>query len=171
MKNLFLFLALVFITQNSFSQKKENENSVQIKNVISTFMQCLVKKDSVKFYNLFYDKPEKVVWCGVFKEKTQQECLKKDSSKKDNFSGDYKTFYRSISDSGTDEEKFYNIDIKEDGAIATVIFDYSFWENNIKINWGKESWGLMKIDGEWKITSVIFSYETEKYNPEPKKRK
>ena len=81
MKNLFLFLALVFITQNSFSQKKENENSVQIKNVISTFMQCLVKKDSVKFYNLFYDKPEKVVWCGVFKEKTQQERLKKDSSK------------------------------------------------------------------------------------------
>jgi hypothetical protein len=38
-----------------------------------------------------------------------------------------------------------------------------------KENWGKESWGLVKIKNQWKITSVIFSMDYEKINPEPKR--
>ncbi|WP_208025666.1 hypothetical protein [Niastella caeni] len=132
-------------------------------------MNCLIKKDSVTFYNLFHNEP--IVWVGVFKDKTQQDRLKKDSTRKNYFASSYKSFYRSISDMGADEEKFYNIDINEDGNIAAVTFDYSFWESRKKINWGKESWGLVKINGQWKITSVIFSLEFESINPEPNKKK
>lgn len=131
-------------------------------------MNCLIHKDSQKFEELFHDEP--TVWIGVFKDKTQQERLSKDSTKKNFFSSNYKSFYKSISDLGSDEEKFYNISIIEDGSIASVNFDYSFWGNKKKINWGKESWSLVKANGQWKITTVIFSLELESINPEPRRK-
>ena len=165
MKRLILFLTFTFLTHSIFSQQKETSDKNEIKQIVTTFMGCLIEKDSVKFYSLFHDEP--IVWVGVFKEKSQQDRLKKDSTKKNYFGSTYQKFYRSISNTGANEEKFYNIDINEDGNIASVTFDYSFWDNKKKINWGKESWGLVKIDGKWKITSVIFSLEFEIINPEP----
>ena len=156
------------MTNCVIGQNKSKTDKADLKEVIKTFMTCLVKKDSVKFYNLFGADP--VVWVGVFKDKTQQDRQNKDSTKKNYFVSNYKSFYRSISDLGTDEEKFYNIKIDNDESIATVSFDYSFWENDKKINWGKESWHLVKINDSWKITSVIFSMDFEKVNPEPQKR-
>lgn len=127
-------------------------------------MNCIIHKDSNVFYNLFYEGP--VVWAGVFRDSTQASRLKKDPAKKDFFSSDYKSFYRSIADDATEEEKFYNIQIVTDGNIASVTFDYSYWEKKVKTNWGKESWGLVKTGNQWKITSVIFSYESEAINKE-----
>ncbi|NOU45665.1 MAG: hypothetical protein HOO86_01230 [Bacteroidales bacterium] len=168
MKRLILFLTFTLLTYFVFSQKKETNDKKEIKQIVNSFMGCLIEKDSVKFYSLFHNEP--VVWVGVFKEKSQQDRLKKDSTKKEYFGSTYQKFYRSISNIGANEEKFYNIDINEDGIIASVTFDYSFWDNKKKINWGKESWGLVKINGKWKITSVIFSLEFEMVNPEPKKK-
>jgi len=67
------------------------------------------------------------------------------------------------------KKKFYNININEDGYVASVTFDYSFWSHRQKQNWGKESWGLVKANGKWKIASVIFSMEFENIVPEPKR--
>jgi hypothetical protein len=168
MKHITLILIFTFLTYSSFSQQKESNDKKEIKQVLTTFMDCLIKKDSVKFYSLFHTEP--IVWVGVFKTKTQQDRLKQDNTKKDNFGSTYQEFYRSISETGANEEKFYNIDIINDESIASVTFDYSFWENKKKLNWGKESWGLVKINGKWKITSVIFSLEFENVNPESKKK-
>jgi hypothetical protein len=166
MKRLFLFFTISLIAIPTFSQNDKTSDEKQIKQVQNIFMECLVKKDSIKFYNLFHKDP--IVWIGVTKEKSHLEELKKESTEKDYFSGNYKQFYRSISNEGTNEEKFYNVNIIEDGYIASVTFNYSFWEDNKKQNWGKESWGMIKTNGEWKITSVLFSLEYENINPEPK---
>lgn len=141
------------------SQPKITEDKKEIQKIMKTFMDCLIKKDSTLFYSLFHSEP--IVWVGVFRDKTQESRLKNDNTKKNYFSSTYQRFYRSISNAGADEEKFYNIDIHEDGSIASVTFDYSFWENKRKVNWGKESWALVKAAGLWKITSVIFSLEFE----------
>ena len=74
-------------------------------------------------------------------------------------SNNYKEFYLGISDKEEKEEKFDNIQIIEDGCIASATFDYSFWTKGKIINWGSEHWGLIKTKGAWKITSVIFSME------------
>jgi hypothetical protein len=58
----------------------------------------------------------------------------------------------------------------ENGYIATVMFDYSFWENGKKTNWGKENWAMIKTNGQWKITAVNFSIEEESINPEQKQK-
>lgn len=156
-------LSFLIFSSNLFSQNKNSEDKKQIHNIINNFMNCLVKKDSTKFYSLFYSDP--VVWAGVTKNKTFSQELKTDGNAKDSFRSNYKSFYRYFYNKSI-EEKFSNIKISEDGYIATVIFDYSFWEKGTKVNWGKESWAMIKADGKWKITSVIFSTEDEAINPE-----
>ena len=158
-------LIVILLTQPSFGQIKKENNKQEIQKVLNTFMECFVKKDSTKFYSLFHTDP--VVWVGITQQKTYTDELKKDSTAKDNFKANYKAFYRHFYTKEI-EEKFYNIQILEDGYIATVIFNYSFWEKGKKTNWGKESWAMIKTNGQWKITSVIFSTEDEAINPEPK---
>ncbi len=165
--NKLLLYALSMLAYLPVTAQQVNSDKDQIKQTLSTFMDCLVKKDSVEFYNLFA--PEPVVWIGVFKEKSQQDRMQNKKAIKDYFTSTYQKFYRSISESGTDEEKFYNVQIIEDGSIASVIFDYSFWEKGEKINWGKESWAMVKLNGVWKISAVLFSLEMENVNPEPKR--
>lgn len=149
------------------TEKTKNEN--ELKAVLTTFMECLIKKDREKFYGLFHD--GSVVWVGIYKSKSHQQRVQKNSAIKDDyFTGDYKGFYEKISEKGFNEEKFYNIDIQEDGYVASITFDYSFWANGKKQNWGKESWGLVKANGKWKITSVIFSMELEEVQKEPSRQ-
>jgi hypothetical protein len=169
MKQITFLLIFLFFTNFGICQQKEGNNKKELTQILTDFMGYLVKKDSVKFYALFHEDP--IIWVGVIKEKSHQEDLKKDQNEKNYFSSTYRQFYRSISNLGANEEKFYNIDIKEDGSIASVTFDYSFCENKKKINWGQESWGLIKINGQWKIVSVIFSLEFENINSEPKRLK
>ncbi len=165
MKSRILILIVILLSLTAFSQTKKTNNKEEIKKALNTFMECLVQKDSIKFYSLFHNDP--IVWVGVTQQKTYENELKKNSKAKDNFKASYKAFYRHFY-SKEIEEKFYNIQILEDGYIASVTFDYSFLENKKKLNWGKESWAMIKTNGQWKITSIIFSTEDEVINPEPK---
>lgn len=166
-KSILTILAILLI-QASFSQSRKKNNQQEIQEVLNDFMKCLVQKDSVKFYALFHTDP--VVWVGVTHQKTYAEELKKDSTARDSFKSNYKSFYRYFYNKEI-EEKFYNIQIIENGYIATVMFDYSFWEKDKKSNWGKESWGMIKTKGKWKISSVLFSTEDQSIHPEPKQSK
>ncbi len=160
-----VFLLLVSFASSGIAQnsKAESENAAQLKDVLKTFMECLVKKDNEKFYSLFHEDP--VVWIGIYKEKSQQRRVQQNSAVKDFKSGSYKNFYQNLGKNA--EEKFYNVVIEEDGYVASITFDYSFWANGKKGNWGKESWGLIKTNGKWKITSVIYSIELETVVKEP----
>lgn len=168
MLKIFITLFILLFTQITFCQIKKTSDKQEIQKVLNSFMQCFAQKDSTKFYSLFYKDP--VVWVGITQQKTFANELKKDSTAKDNFTANYKAFYRHFYTKNI-EEKFSNISITEDGYIASVIFDYSFWESKKKTNWGKESWAMVKANGQWKITAVIFSLEEEALNPEPKTKK
>ena len=160
-------MAFVFLLCTQQVHATNERKDADIHQVIETFMDCIIHYDSVKFYNLFHKDP--VTWVGVYREASQAEEMKQDSTWTHNyFNTNYKSFYRSLSKTGKDEEKFYNIHILRDDVLATVMFDYSFWHDGKKINWGKETWGLIKADGQWKITNVIFSLEMENVKPEPK---
>ncbi len=115
-------------------------------------------------YNLFHKGP--VTWVGVYKKETYKELLKRDGTIKNYEVSDYKTWFRGITTPPIRREDFRNIHLVEDGSIASVTFDYSFWRENKKRNWGKEFWQLIKENEEWKIASVIFSIELEIYKPE-----
>jgi hypothetical protein len=162
MKIVFSIIIILFINYTAFAQQIDHK--AKINTVLNTFMHCIETKDSVKMYALFHKGP--VTWVGVYKDITQRERLKKDSLSLNYKIADYKTWFRNVCKPGPRKEDFNNIEIIEDGSIASVTFDYSFWANGKKGNWGKEFWHLVNENGDWKIASVIFSIELEMYNSE-----
>lgn len=58
----------------------------------------------------------------------------------------------------TTEEKFYNVNVTQDGPVAWVMFDYQFLLAGTVSNHGVETWQMFKPDGKtWKILSVVWS--------------
>jgi hypothetical protein len=55
------------------------------------------------------------------------------------------------------EEKFRNIEIRQDGPLGLVTFNYDFVENDKVTNSGLEHRQVCKIDGQWKILSVTWT--------------
>jgi hypothetical protein len=55
------------------------------------------------------------------------------------------------------EEKFHNIEIRQDGDLGLVTFNYDFFINDKVHHSGLEVWQLCKTDGQWKILSVTWT--------------
>ncbi|GGY01872.1 hypothetical protein GJV26_21870 [Massilia dura] len=55
------------------------------------------------------------------------------------------------------EERFHNVRIHSNGSIGTVYFDFEFIEDGKVNNKGAESWHLVKTEGGWKISSMVYS--------------
>ena len=55
------------------------------------------------------------------------------------------------------EEKFRNVEIRQDGPLGLVTFNYDFVINDKVTHSGLEQWQLCKIDGQWKILSVVWT--------------
>jgi len=65
-----------------------------------------------------------------------------------------------VSSKDRNEETFSNVQIRTDGLVASVYFDYTFRVNGSLTNWGHETWGLAKTDTGWKISSICWSVST-----------
>jgi hypothetical protein len=55
------------------------------------------------------------------------------------------------------EEKFHNVEVRQDGDLGLVTFNYDFVINDKVTNSGVEHWQVCKIDGQWKILSVTWT--------------
>ncbi len=170
MKPVKLFSIILLVTiQQSHAQQSTNKK--QISAIINTYIKSVIEKDSVAFYNLFNDGT--VTWCAALKDRSQAKELEKKGAiaRSDYFSGSYKGFFRSLFRYRSTEDKFDNIRVVEDGTVASVTMDYSFWADNKMTNWGGKYLTLIKRDGKWRITSVIYSLELTDYFRQPPLKK
>ena len=55
------------------------------------------------------------------------------------------------------EERVYNTEIRQDGDLGLVTFNYDFVINGKVHHSGLEHWQVRKIDGQWKILSVTWT--------------
>jgi hypothetical protein len=55
------------------------------------------------------------------------------------------------------EEKVQNVEIRQDGPLGLVTFNYDFVINDKVHHSGLEVWQVCKIDGQWKILSVAWT--------------
>lgn len=163
MKIIFFLIGIFLLQHHIVAQPLDHK--AKINDVLTEFMNCIETKDSIKMFTLFHKGP--VTWVGVYRDLTQKERIKKDSTAVNYKISNYKTWFKRVCEPAPRKEDFHNIEIIEDGSIASVTFDYSFWVNGKKGNWGKEFWHLVNENGNWKIASVIFSIENEIYNSEP----
>lgn len=152
---VFAILSLNLVSAQELSKDQE-----EIHQILNSFMRSIIAKDSATFKSLFFE--ENVNWIGVMKEKTKTKRLANPVVTKNYFTSSYTAFFQSIMKDKKSEEKFENIQIQNDDAIASVTFDYSFWSEDSMTNWGKEYWQLVKANGRWKISSIIFSIEMSK---------
>lgn len=158
---------LLIVSLNSVSAQETTEDQQEIHKILNTFMQSIIKKDSVTFNSLFFE--GHVNWIGVINEKSQAKRIEaKPTITKNYFTDTHQSFIESIVKDKKSEEKFENIVIANDDAVASVTFDYTFWSEDSMENWGKEYWQLVKVGGKWKISSILFSMEFSKYYPKPK---
>ena len=55
------------------------------------------------------------------------------------------------------EERLRNVEIRQDGPLGLVTFNYDFVINDKVHHSGLEVWQVCKIDGQWKILSVAWT--------------
>ncbi len=55
------------------------------------------------------------------------------------------------------EERFYNVRIDTNGAVASVWFDFDFLIDGKVTNRGSESWQMVRATDGWKISSMLYS--------------
>lgn len=118
--------------------------------LIKVFRECIVKKDTATFKNLFTE--NSFNWIAVLKKPKRAK----------NFTKTFQDFHTFLLDKEEQEEIFKNIHIENDDAIASVTFDYSFLSDHQVANSGKEFWQLIKTDGQWKIVSLIYTLKSDK---------
>jgi hypothetical protein len=159
-----LSIALLITAHQSYAQHG-TDNKKEIDIIINKYIKSVIEKDSTTFYDLFNDGP--VTWCAAIKDRSQAREIEKNGIKPAYFSGSYKSFLRSLFRYNSTEDKFDNIRVVEDGTVASVTMDYSFWANGRMTNWGSKYLTLIKRDGKWKITGVIYSLELSEYFEQP----
>jgi hypothetical protein len=170
MKKISILFFILLTAVQCFGQQDLDDNK-KILAIIDSYSKSVIAKDSIAFYSLFND--DTVVWCAAYKDRTQAreiETKGKVKAGSNYFSGSYKGFLRGLFRYKTTEDKFDNIKIVEDGTVASVTMDYSFWADKEMTNWGSKYLNLIKRDGKWKITSVIYSLELVKYFKQPDRK-
>lgn len=168
MKTLVISSILLLMIMPQLSAQKKSAAETEITQILKVYSKSVIERDSIAFYDLFNDGI--VTWCAALKDSSQEKEMLKEGKKtaRSNYSsGSYKGFMRALFRYKSTEDKFDNIKIVNDGTVASVMMDYSFWANGKMTNWGSKFLGLIKRDGKWKITNVVYSIELTDYFAQP----
>jgi hypothetical protein len=159
-----VFLALLMwglVSQASAQDAEPRFNSnaddlTKIRGVVEEFRQDIIRKDGYAITKLVLNPNV------LFHHTNTQEEV--DSARKYNaqFDGigpseldEFAKFLATSKDKL--EEKFQNIEIRQDGLLGLATFNYDFVINDKVANSGIEHWQVCKIDGQWKILSVTWT--------------
>jgi hypothetical protein len=55
------------------------------------------------------------------------------------------------------EERFHNVRIETNGAVASVYFDFDFLVDGKVTNRGSEAWQMVRDEQGWKIGAMLYS--------------
>ncbi len=157
----------------SFSFLAYGEASEEaLNNIVATFEQSVEQKNKEKFLHLFVKQP--VSWVGVYHEQDYQNELNWAKSAEavvlkkqlgDKFVEPAKVRFSTpeifidsiIDNTNQTKEKLSNVVIESDGEVATINFDYQFFDGGKQVNHGNENWQLIRTLNGWKINAVNYS--------------
>ena len=151
----FLLIGSSLVFNQTLAQS-HNAKDDEIYAVINTFKSAIIAKDEEAFKNLFYS--DDIPWIAVFTDEmvNKKRITKPDFPRTVNF-GKFSSPITMLSGEEEQQEKISNVQIINDGYLASVHFDYKDCEEGKQKAWGTESWGLVKEELGWKINSVTFS--------------
>ncbi len=132
------------------------EDITKIRGVVEEFRQDIIHKDGPALTKLVLN--PNVLFHHINSQDEVNSARKKDAqfdgigpSQMDGFAKFLATSKDRV------EERFRNIEIRQDGPLGLVTLNYDFVVNDKVTNSGIEHWQVCKIDGQWKILSVIWT--------------
>lgn len=137
-------------------QERRAQAKREIEAIVQTFKAAIIAKDSATLKSLFL--PEHNSWILVSSDEEFRQRKAKNPKLKKLEPGTYVEFAEQMGQGKERfEEKFSNLKIETDGAIASVHFDFVFLEDERVTGKGQEAWQLVKTEQGWKINAVIYS--------------
>jgi hypothetical protein len=135
--------------------KSNADDLTKIRSVLEEFRQDIIHKDGYALTKLVLN--PNVLFHSI-DQKDVDETRKYDAQFDGITPSALDRFARFLSTSKDKiEEKFHNVEIRQDGPLGLVTFNYDFVVNDNVTNSGLEVWQLCKIDGQWKILSVVWT--------------
>lgn len=168
MKNFILFTFILLISKSAIAYNNEQA----LNSIVKTFETAVANKDRNKFLDIFIEGT--VSWVGVHTKNDYENELRWATSKEgrdlkrqlgDKFREPAKYRHSSpevfidiiIDNTKQPREEISNTKIISDGEIATISFDYIFYDGGRKSHSGKENWQLVNTLNGWKINAVNYS--------------
>jgi hypothetical protein len=136
--------------------KSNADDLAKIRGVLEEFRQDIIRKDGSALTKLLLNPNV------LFHHINNQEEVDSDRKSNAQFDGigpsQLDGFAKLLATSKDKlEEKFRNIEIRQDGDLGLVTFNYDFVINDMVHHSGVEVWQVCKIDGQWKILSVTWT--------------
>ena len=154
------FLLLAGPAHAAAADAAASEAETRIKLVIDSFHSAIIKKDKAALSALFL--PANNSWIAVPTEQTYRVVHAKHPKARRFMPGSYTGFADFIAASPERmEEKFSNVKIETDGAVASVYFDFVFLANGRRQNRGSEAWQLINTGSGWKINALVYSIDVD----------
>jgi hypothetical protein len=127
----------------------------QLQSFVDSFRASISSKNGAKLASMFLPETRFV---SVYDDETFRSLKAKRPSASKVLVTDSKKFTDFVSTSPKPlEERFTNIRIDTDGTVATVQFNYGFYNGGALTNDGVETWQLVNSESGWKISAMLFS--------------
>ncbi len=131
----------------------------QIQQVADTFRTAIIAKDKATLGSLFM--PTGNSWIMVIGDDMYRRMKAKRPGVTKIKPGSYQEFVDFVGASHQRlEEKFSNLRIDTDSAVASVYFDYVVLSDDKETNRGSETWQLVNTDDGWKISALSYSIDS-----------
>lgn len=151
----FLFAAGCLAPARAADDKHAADRAA-IQKVVEQFQAAIVAHDGKTLGSLFLQDHDS--WLSVLDEKTWLEAKARKPDAKKIRKSSWRAFADMIQeDKDPVEERFYNVRIDTNGAIASVYFDFDFLAGGKVVNRGAESWQMVRAEDGWKISAMLFS--------------
>jgi hypothetical protein len=127
-----------------------------INKVVEQFKAAIIAHDGKALGSLFLQDHDS--WLSVADAQTWAAVKARNPDARKVLPDSWKTFANFIQTAPKPvEERFYNVRIDTNGAVASVYFDFDFLIDGQLTNRGSESWQLVRAEDGWKISSMLFS--------------
>jgi len=129
---------------------------VAINQVVEQFKAAIIAHDGKTLGSLFLQDHDS--WLSVADEATWAAVKARNPKARKVLPDSWKEFADFVQSApGKVEERFYNVRIDTNGAVASVWFDFDFLIDGKVTNRGSESWQMVRAEDGWKISSMLFS--------------
>lgn len=124
--------------------------------VVDQFKTALIARDGKTLGSLFLQDHDS--WLSVADEAVWAKVKARNPKARKVVPSSWKKFVELVQTADKPiEERFYNVRVDTNGAVASVWFDFDFLEDGKVTNRGSESWQMVRAEGGWKIISMLFS--------------